>query len=265
MRRLVIIVLTLIFSCSYAAAWGPVGHKAVAIIAESRLTTSALAETKSLLESEGTSSLEDIAMWADAVRFLKFPEQPLHGVYLPLDGSSYDPALDCRKTICAMEAIKSLTPVLSSRKQPVAARMMALKYIVHLVADLHQPLHATNAGAEMVTFDGKVQRLHKVWDVGITKEKKMTAASLAELAESEDQTFVPYRDPLAWAEEGFDISRNIILPEALAGSILPENYADQNFSIVEKRIHEAGWRLSELLNKALGDEDGVQAGVSTDD
>ncbi|WP_313531695.1 S1/P1 nuclease [Shinella sp.] len=253
--RIILKILTvfLMVACSplHAFAWGREGHKVVALIAESRLTPAARAEVQRLLASEGSSSLADVALWADEIKSVKALRQPSHGVNLPLDSSPYDPKRDCGHKICVIEAIERLQPTLADKRLPISARMMALKYLVHLVGDIHQPLHATTAGARTVVFDGAIESLHKVWDSGIIRTHKRNPSLMALGVEATHRQPVTYGSPLIWALESRDIARDTILPELPADGILPPDYADRNWDLVEERLHEAGRRLALMLNQSL--------------
>lgn len=251
MFRLLFIFMIFLASPMQAFAWGVIGHRAVAEIAETRLTPEAREEVRWLLATEGYKSLADVATWADDVRSLKVPRQPWHMVELPLDDSPYDPKVECKQNMCVVGAIETMEPVLADRTKPTAARMMALKYLVHLIGDVHQPLHTTRAGFETVTFRGKVQTLHKVWDTSMIHAHKNSSEALAVQIEASFKAKVPYKSPPAWALESRAIARDIIFPQLPMDRILPNDYADQNWHIVEERIHEAGWRLAVTLNKAF--------------
>lgn len=254
--RIILKILTvfLMVACSplHAFAWGREGHKVVALIAESRLTPAARAEVQRLLASEGSSSLADVALWADEIKSVKALRQPSHGVNLPLDSSPYDPKRDCGHKICVIEAIERLQPTLADKRLPISARMMALKYLVHLVGDIHQPLHATViASYRTIVFNGVSQRLHKVWDSGIIGAYKRKPNFMALDIEATHRRPVHYGTPLMWVLESRDIARDTIFPEVPANSVLPPDYAIRNWDLVEERLHEAGWRLAMMLNMAL--------------
>lgn len=97
---------------------------------------------------------------------------PLHYVDVPRGSNHYDPAVDCPERNCIVEAINWYLNVLKSKDSPLAEKRIALDFIVHLVGDLHQPLHVgftdDHGGiATKVTFDGKEQLLHELWDTGL--------------------------------------------------------------------------------------------------
>lgn len=254
MTRIVAFLLILLASATQGFAWGREGHKVVAIIAESRLTPEAHAEILRLLASENQPSLASVATWADAVKSLKIPKQPSHSVRLPLDNSPFDRKRDCKQNMCVIGAIEASMETLANKDAPTGARMMALKYLVHLVGDVHQPLHASkDGGSEPVVFKGETLSLHKVWDTKLIEAQKLDATAMAGLIDSSEMEPVRYGTPVDWALESRALSRDVIFPQIARlrspeGVVLPKTYAMQNWHIVKMRLHEAGWRLAEVLN-----------------
>lgn len=243
-----------------AFAWDRDGHQIVAGIAARHLSPSASAEVTALLATEGLSSLAEVSLWADLIKVLRFPDQPSHVIRLPLDRSGYIAARVCRKRRCVTAAIDRYAAILADRSLPVEARVTALKYIVHLVGDVHQPLHASaDTGARAVTLAGKVTTLHAVWDDDIiARQGKDWRQLVIELDNRPPPASIG--TPVDWALEGRDIARDVIFKDrrlavggrgdALPG--LPQSYLDDNWPIVRERLQLAGWRLGALLDGILG-------------
>lgn len=254
MTRIAAFLFILLASATQGFAWGREGHKVVAIIAESRLTPEAHAAIAGLLASEGKTSLASVANWADSVKSLRIPKQPSHSVRLPLDNSPFDRKRHCKQDMCVIGAIEASAETLANKDAPTGARMMALKYLVHLVGDVHQPLHASkDGGSGEVVFKGKTLSLHKVWDTGLIAAQKLDASAMAGLIEASESDPVHYGTPVEWALESRALSRDVIFPQirllkSAEGVVLPQNYAVQNWHIVRMRLHEGGWRLADLLN-----------------
>ncbi len=243
-----------------AFAWGRSGHQTVAEIAARHLSPAATAEVRTLLGSEGLSGLPEVSLWADLIKALRVPDQPSHVVRLPLDHRGYVAARDCRKRRCVIAAIDRYAAILADRANPVAARVTALKYLVHLVGDVHQPLHASaDTGARAVTLAGKVTTLHAIWDDDIVDRQGKDWRRLAEEIDSRPPPAAS-STPADWALEGRDIARDVIFTDrrlvvggrgdALPG--LPASYLDDNWPIVRDRLQLAGWRLGALLDGILG-------------
>jgi hypothetical protein len=240
-----------------AFAWGHVGHAVVADIAQAHLTPAAAEEVKRLLATEGAHRLSDISSWADQVKGDDLPNRPAHTLRLPLDGGD-PPPHPCPSHFCADDGIAFWSKVLADPKQPDDQRETALKYIVHLVGDLQQPLHDTDAGGANlnVIFEGKDTQLHKVWDEGIIESQ--AGKNPAEIAKSliKSEAGVPSGGtPMDWAIEGREIAQKQIydtIPRNPSGIVrLPANYAAQKWPIVQLRLTEGGLRLARILNQLL--------------
>ena len=97
---------------------------------------------------------------------------PLHYVDVPRGAAKYDRERDCPQRNCIVEAVTWYVNVLKSNDSPLAEKQLALDYLVHLVGDLHLPLHVgflddVGGTKTKVTFRGKTQTLHELWDTGM--------------------------------------------------------------------------------------------------
>jgi hypothetical protein len=144
------LILLLLFSLpTDLLGWGGEGHRIVANIAEARLTPAAKAQILLLLDG---AHLADVASWADEVRRDRPGTSNGHYVDIPYEASSYDASRDCKPTDrgdCGIAEIDRAERVLSYTSQSKAARVEALKFLVHFVGDLHQPLHETAPGFDI--------------------------------------------------------------------------------------------------------------------
>src|SRR5215468_4898710 len=184
-----------------ALAWGDRGHTIVAHLATRMLAPDTSQEVAELLAQGET--LESVASWADGLRGSRTapgirPETVLwHFVDIPL-GKVYDAARDCPDTpngSCVISAVVIFQDVLAKRRPGyyTNSRYEALKFMVHFVGDLHQPLHCVddNAGGnfkKIVWFDDRLENLHAVWDEEILAES-MKRQSIADPAAYADQLF----------------------------------------------------------------------------
>ena len=131
--------LFVLAAASSAVTWGTDGHQTVALIAEARLTPAARKEVLRLLALEPGATLASISTYADENRTRG--TAPWHYVNLPRESCTYRPERDCPNGQCIVAAIDHQAQILAS-KAPDAQRLLALKYVVHFVADIYQPLHA---------------------------------------------------------------------------------------------------------------------------
>src|SRR5262245_20991571 len=141
--RSVLLAAVLCFSCQHVLAWGQEGHAIVAEIAQRHLSPKARARVAEIL-GVGVS-LASISTWADDARSSRPKTYNWHFVDIPLDIRTYDAARDCKmvpeKGDCVVAAVARLRRELAARGTPPMARREALKFLVHFIGDLHQPLH----------------------------------------------------------------------------------------------------------------------------
>src|SRR5262249_43199577 len=149
---------------SPAFAWGAKGHEIVALIAEAHLDASTRQKIKAILPKNGT--LAKASIWPDEVRKALPQMNPLHYVDVPRGAAKYDRERDCPQRNCIVEAVTWYVNVLKSNDSPLAEKQLALDYLVHLLGDLHQPLH-----------------LGVLDDVGGTKTKKTVQGKAETLQE----------------------------------------------------------------------------------
>lgn len=168
-KSMVIICSALIYS-HMAWSWGDLGHSAVGEIAERNLTPKAKAFVQSII---GIEPLAVSATWPDHVRddarFKKF--DPYHFWDMPEGVSFVDFPEAQRAERDAQTIIAQAPELLTSDKVNIKEKMILLRYFVHVVGDVHQPLHLGNPfdrGANLcdvkLSVDGKLLKLHSVWD-----------------------------------------------------------------------------------------------------
>lgn len=236
-------------------AWGPAGHRMVGELAARQLTPAAQAETRRLL---GGQSLADVAPWADELRndptrrALWRETAPLHFVNFAGDSCRYVAARDCPGGRCIVAGIERYTTILGDRRQADAKRAEALRFLIHLVADVHQPLHAgyrpdRGGNRFQVRWNGRGSNLHRVWDTPVLASRgigwKAHAAELARAPERASGT------PVRWAEESCRATRDAgLYPRSRK---LDGRYAGRMRPLAEKRIRQAAARLADLLNREL--------------
>jgi hypothetical protein len=132
------LLLVSLLSATPAYPWGSKGHEIVAAIAETHLTDTARKRIKELLP-QGTT-LSDASTWPDKAGRQIPDMNPYHYVNLPKDANAYDQQRDCKLRNCVIEAIAWYVQVLKSPHAPRNEKRTALRFIAHLVGDIHQPL-----------------------------------------------------------------------------------------------------------------------------
>jgi len=238
-----------------ALGWGRQGHRIVADIAQNDLTPVARSQVMALLKSEKFTRLAQIANWADEAKALGLAGSPSHSIRFPLEGGPLLPDA-CPSGFCAVAAMEMYSKILADPRAPIARRVEALKYVVHLAGDIHQPLHCVTAtGSRLrLSFQGKETTLHKMWDRGILNAQgKSKRAIEAELMARKGDLLG--RTPLDWALESRAIARDTIYKAVPVKSeaivVLPDDYARNNWQVVAMRMAQAGHRLGDLLNHSL--------------
>lgn len=257
---------------SGASAWGVKGHAAVAALAEAALTSSAREEVSHLLaddldrhgEPSGRKTLAAVASWADEIRDEAPPEQ-YRGWHVRANSVCTAKPGPCRDGHCVDQLILQQAAVLADRGQGVRARNEALKWVVHLVGDLHQPLHsgvASDRGLLPVMLPGAEDKptrsLHQVWD----SELALMALSQGPLRPAEALPIYTPDAVEAWMQESRALARGHVyeaLPgfscegwlHAKAAQRLDEAYQRQAMPVIRLQMERAGARLAALLNAVL--------------
>jgi nuclease S1 len=261
-RRPAAALLLMLLAAPDVSAWGPDGHKAVARLAEARLTDKAAAAVHALLGSE---SLADVASWADEVRNTTHPATyNWHFTDVPVPARRFNRARDCKpnpeKGDCSVAALERLSTILRDPSRPEIERREALKFIVHIVGDIHQPLHSAERDHDQggnlvtVTLAGQMTNLHAAWDRGIIATFQENDTTLAQHAEdwlrSQQERVIARGSSIDWTNEGHDISRDIVYQHA-ADHVIDAPERAEAIRIIRKRIGRAGVRLASVLNRAF--------------
>ena len=267
--------LILLFWPTTALAWGCKGHQTVALIAEKHLTPETRQWVEKLLSENPIdpklnrycggavrNAMADAATWADDVRGER-KNGPWH--YIDIPRGSKRGALEpfCGATGCVTKAISEQLAILKDSKADAAKRADALRYVIHFVGDLHQPLHTiTNADEGGNCVPVKYFRrsahehnhsfspnLHSIWDTAII-ERDAEGADPGEYAETLDALFaadiegwqksgVHVED---WVWEGYDFAESVVYGDltpkiAIEPNVAVHSCSDDN-NIGERLLHQ---------------------------
>ncbi len=252
-------------------AWGPEGHRIVGDVARQRLTPSA---RRAIVQLLGNDDLATISTWADEIRHDRPETYGWHFVDIPWNASGFDESRDCYHPTdrspaslsdhhnCVVDRISMFERVLADSHAPRTDRIEALKFLVHFVGDIHQPLHAiaeARGGNEVHVIEFGHRQcghsecdLHGTWDAGLihhahVKERGYVAALNALIAR-EGLKPKAGGTPVEWANESFRLAHAVWLGD---GSNVDENYYSRNRAILDQRLALAGVRLARVLNEAL--------------
>lgn len=253
MIRLLPVTFFLLFiNISYA--WGPTGHRVVGLIAERHLSKKALKNIKEVL---GTETLAEVSTFMDFIRSdSKYDHMsPWHYCTIP-SGKSYEGAPEEGDVILTIERLMS---ELRTKEFTDYDESFALKCLVHLIGDVHQPLHVGN-GDDRGGNDVKLEyfynssNLHRVWDSGIIDQQLYSYTEYADWidhAKASDQNRWKTLDPNVWALESYNLRSQVYdFPESRK---LNWRYNYDNLDSVNTRLLQAGIRLAAALESIYGD------------
>lgn len=250
--RLLIVLLCLLPSAP-AFAWGSTGHRVVGLIAEHHLSPEAKAATADLLAGD---SLARVGFWADEIKSDPAWDKaaPWHYVNLDDDERYENTAKSPKGDV--IEAIQRFEAVLRDRGAPRESRVEALKFLVHLVGDVHQPFHVgrgsdRGGNSVLVTWFDEVSNLHSVWDSGMIESTGLSYTELADFIDRSTPTEVnalQSSDVFEWARESQALRPTVY---AIGDARLGYTYSYRMMPIVERRLREAGLRLAGLLNRVF--------------
>lgn len=270
-----------------AAAWGDLGHEVTALIAYRHLDDKARDALNALLASDGDQStppdFASRATWADKYRTAHRETAAWHFIdieidrpdlaaacfgFPPLTGArpaSAGPAEDC-----IVNKINEFFAELKDPATPLAERLLALKFLIHFIGDLHQPLHTADhadRGGNCVALapspDVQSNNLHAFWDVGAVaalggSAPQIAAALDAEITKEDLQAWTA-GNSTTWTMESFALGQRdaYALPSRptcqLPGSItLSAEYQSRARQDAAMQLKKAGIRMAGLLNNALG-------------
>ncbi|HUP88052.1 MAG TPA: S1/P1 nuclease [Longimicrobiales bacterium] len=267
MRRLLTaMVLLVVLIPSSARAWGGDGHRIVCGIAWLRLTPEARTMVSRLLGNDEDKTFADACVWADEVRGQRPETSAYHYVNIPAGVAGMDLARDCGDPAkrCAPWAIVEYARILRAANSSEDARRDALRFIMHFVGDLHQPLHAGRPGdlggnTVIVEFFGNAGtadrklNLHSVWDSQILRRagKVWPASSLVLNNEVTPEDVAEWQvfDPVGWANDSYRICEDFVYGRLPSNHKIYNSYYRPGLGYAEVQLQRAGVRLAFLLNE----------------
>ena len=274
MRNYFALLCLLIFTAR-AFAWGPEGHRIIADVARSHLTASARSQVRALL---GDDDLAAVANWADGIKSDRPETAAWHFVDISMSAADFSEARDCYRPDprhllseqdhhnCVVDRIEIFERVLADKNALHDQRVEALKFLVHFVGDIHQPLHAISearGGNEIHISEFGSQlcgtrpcNLHFVWDIGLLEhsgrhDAKEYAAFLEGLISARNMWKEPEGTPEEWANQSFQLAKKVWVND---GDVVDEAYYRASMPILNDQLAIAGIRLAKVLNETLGEK-----------
>lgn len=259
---LILLPFAFLLQCFSLHAWDVTGHAIVAMVAEERLTPQTRAAIAALLEGQ---SIVEVASWPDQIRNKQ--TAPWHYVNIEIEETRYDPDRHCPDRQCVVGQIERFRETLANTSINPEKRQKALKYLIHFVGDLHQPLHAgqnhDRGGNDVkVEFLGqsvnpstkRPWNLHQVWDHGLLDQyapnASDAAASVARWLASQEEGPLAAGTVADWAMESHNQARDHAYRFG-EDSRIGEDYLKQALPVVEVQLARAGVRLAHALNTCL--------------
>jgi S1/P1 Nuclease len=302
MRPILILIAVLPLTTASAFGWGCEGHQMIALIARAHLTPQASDAIDQLLrdnpidpalsrfcKDRGNDLMADSATWADDARTIE-KTGDWHFIDIPpeIHGDGQDAMRWCNSD-CIVSAIDHQWVLLRDKSQPAAVRTKALRYLIHFVGDLAQPLHAADNHdrggncTEIRFFSGaKPENLHAIWDYKIIERdmdaKKETQSQYARALDAEFPRSESKIDVLAWTWESHvlasavaygDLKPPIPIAPASSGTAdqaacaaeraavgaehisIDDEYVNQALPVIREQLAKAGNRLAALLNQTF--------------
>ncbi|TRX59397.1 S1/P1 nuclease [Fulvivirga sp. M361] len=249
------IYILLFFLTFNASGWGITGHRVIGKIAEMHLSKRVKKKLTAILSNE---SLAEVSTWMDEIRSDRQYDHThdWHWVTIP-DEMTYQQT-EKNKNGDIIASIERLIKELKSGGLTEKQETEHLKMLIHLVGDIHQPLHV-GTGKDKGGNDVKVKwfwensNLHRVWDSGMIDKKQYSYSELADrLKRTSKRDIIQLQaaSVLDWANESKSFRKQYYdLPE---DNSINYNYMYQHWSTVELRLLQAGVRLAGILEDIYG-------------
>jgi len=263
------------------AAWGAMGHEAIAYVAQNFVTSDTETYFQDILGDTSSSYLANVAPWADTYRYTTAGEfsEPYHFIDAmddPPSSCDVEYSRDCGEGGCVVSAIKNYTSRVSSTSESSANRAMAAKMVIHFVGDIHQPLHDENLelGGNYidVTYGSVKTDLHAIWDTNmleqyiggdtisyaLTWSKTLTTAIKTGTYKSDASSWLTGIDiddaqssAMVWASDANAYVCSTVMPDGytvLEKEDLSTTYYKTAIPVIELQLAKAGYRLAAWLN-----------------
>ncbi len=252
MRYILILVYSIVFS-SNAQGWGQNGHRVVGQIAQNHLSKKVLKQINTILNGQ---SIAMVGNFMDEIKSVPKYDAlgPWHYCTIP-DGESYSGAPAKGDVI---EAINKYIQILKGQNLSKEDEAFTLKCLIHLIGDIHQPLHVGNGtdkgGNDVrVTYFWKSSNLHRVWDSGIIQGQNLSYTEYVEWIDRATKSNVEQWQKdgiMVWVKESISYRSQVYnLPE---NKKINYRYNYDNISTVNKRLLQAGIRLAGILEDIYG-------------
>jgi S1/P1 Nuclease len=251
MKKYSLASIIILFTVTLSFGWGATGHRAIGLIAEKHLSAKAKRKLKKLL---GTESLAIVSTWMDEIRSDSTYDHTHDWHWVTIEtGKTYEdsPKNPDGDVIMTLER---LVMELKTHKLDRKREIEYIKMIVHLVGDIHQPLHVgccnDKGGNDVkVKWFRSETNLHSVWDSNIIDDTKLSYTEIAlALGEPTKEQLVQWQKASVreWAKESMTYRKQVY---AIGDGNLGYKYSYKNLDTVKHRLLQAGIRLAGIFNR----------------
>jgi len=250
MKRSILIVFLSLAASVCAFSWGPTGHRATGLVAEKHLSKKAHKALERILQGQ---SLAMASTWMDEIRSDSTFDYMADWHWVTIqEGETYDKSAK-NPNGDIIQTLERVIQELKSGKLNAADEAQRIRILVHLVGDLHQPLHVgggTDRGGNdvRVTWFRTDSNLHRVWDSDMIDDSRLSYTELAESLDKPDATAIQKLQSTSvrdWAKESMDYRSQVY---NYGDGRLGYAYSYKNFPLVRTRLLQAGLRLAGILN-----------------
>ncbi|MFL2997741.1 MAG: S1/P1 nuclease [Candidatus Neomarinimicrobiota bacterium] len=230
--------------------WGKTGHRIVGKVGETYLTKNAKTQIRKLV---GHHDLSRLSNWADEIKSDSNWDHAWDWHYCTIpDNEEYSQG---KHKGLAVEKVNEFIKTLKNRKAPKEERIIALKFLVHLIGDLHQPLHVGNGldkGGNTIKLKwfGENTNLHSIWDTKLIELQKLSYTEYSNYL----LLNIDYAKIREW--QSHNVQDYILESKELRTQCynfksdnLKWDYFYKHKSLLEMRLLQAGVRLSGELNR----------------
>jgi hypothetical protein len=257
-------------------AWNALGHMVIATIAYQNLEPAVRDKVDDLIghlrqEYSDINSFQQAANWPDMLRGQKI-ETYTHwhyvDVFFSMDGTPIKQTIDTDNAVWALTRIEK---VVKNENANPYERARFLSFLVHIVGDVHQPLHTVSlvslnhpdgdmgGNVYFVRYGNKQKNLHSLWDEGVGVFSENATPDRASLIANRITSTYPRAyfadqakdfEPDTWVKEGMKVSQNYVY--TIQEKQTPTtDYLEAGKQTAEQRAALAGYRLAGLLNQLL--------------
>ncbi len=257
MKKFILLIPFYCFFTQKAFAWGLTGHRVVGEIAQRHMSKSAL---KKLGKIMGKESLAVAANWPDEMRSSGKWDHAAVWHYVSIsDGGNYYLNKESEQEIDIVKAIENQMAILKNKNSTSQEKKVAVRWLTHLIGDIHQPLHVGRAADKggndiKINWFGKETNLHKIWDSDIIDSQKLSYTDyvlfIDTLNKKEIQK-IQQDDINIWIKEAVDYRSAIYNFKADSDGYWSYGYTFTHKNFLNDRLRRAGYRLASYLEKAL--------------